>query len=118
MSAHHTPAEPLRAPVSRPAAAAIIAMLLTAFILIAVAVGSLFAAPRVTSTTSGAVTDGWSAYLGAAAAPAAEAATDGWSTYLMPARGSSPATDGWSSYLIGTGSSATTDGWLTRYGAR
>jgi hypothetical protein len=117
MSANLTPAETLRAPMSRPVAATIIAMALTVLILIAVVAGSLLAAPG--AATSSSVADGWSAYLGAEARRAAVVATDGWSSYLITPPRSSAARDGWSSYLLtGHGSPVVTDGWLTRYGTR
>lgn len=104
MFTHNTPAEPLRAPASRPMAAAITAMLLTAFIVIAIVVGSLLtAAPSPRTSATSEITDGWRAYLGAASTP----------------RTTVDATDGWGSYLLaGSRSSDVTDGWLTRYGSR
>lgn len=103
MLTHDTTTQPLRAPVSRPVAAAIIAMLLTAFILTALVAGSLVTTPRTATGGTGEITDGWRAYLGSAAAPRTRgAAIDGWSSYL----------------LTDPSSSGVTDGWLTRYGSR
>ncbi|HSK93183.1 MAG TPA: hypothetical protein VLA76_03895 [Candidatus Angelobacter sp.] len=99
----HTPAEQLRAPFSRPVAAAVLAMMLTAFILIAVVIGTLVTGSPAATTEAGAVTDGWQAYLGAAA----------------PAADTNRAADGWASYLLtSTATSEVTDGWLTRFGSR
>lgn len=64
------------------------------------------------------VRDGWSSYLGAAAAAPEIDVVDGWSSYLTPKV--PPVRDGWSSYLLvpEIDPSSVVDGWMSRYGSR